>query len=94
MFRAIIILMRLKARRDGTEDPIIEGLEKAGYSVVKISQANVPDLLVCKDGRAWFVECKSKYGTLRDGQAKFIEQWQGCPIIVAKTLEEVLSVIA
>lgn len=83
--------MRLKARRDKSETDIIQGLEAAGYSVMQISESGKPDLLVCKDGQSWLIECKSKGGKLTPAQIKFIATWHGCPVIVAKTIEEVLS---
>lgn len=83
--------MRQAARRDKTEQAIMEALQSAGYSVIQISEAGKPDLLVCKNGKAWLVECKSKGGKLTPAQEKFIASWQGCPVIVAKTIEEVLS---
>ena len=85
--------MRLKAKRDLTETSIKEGLEASGYSVMRVSQGGLLDLFVCKDGKAWLVECKSKGGKLTPAQEKFIASWTGCPVIVAKTLEEVLDKI-
>lgn len=81
------------AKRDKTEQSIIQGLIAAGYSVMTISETGKPDLMVCKDGQAWLVECKSKGGKLTPAQEKFIATWQGCPVIVAKTLEETLDKI-
>lgn len=86
--------MRLKAKRDSTEQSIKQGLELAGYSVIQISESGKPDLIVCKDGRAWLVECKSKGGKLTPAQEKFIATWDGCPVIVAKSIEEVLRDIS
>lgn len=83
--------MRKAARRDLTETTIMQGLELAGYSVIQISEAGKPDLFVCKDGQAWLVECKSKGGKLTPKQVAFIASWSGCPVIVAKTIEEVLE---
>lgn len=79
------------AKRDKTEKSIMQGLIALGYSVMTISEAGKPDLMVCKDGQAWLVECKSKGGKLTPAQKKFIAAWTGCPVIVAKTLEEVLE---
>lgn len=83
--------MRLKARRDLTEQEIMTTLEAAGYGVIQISESGKPDLLVCKDGKAWLVECKSKGGKLRPRQVQFIATWDSCPVIVAKSASEVLE---
>lgn len=86
-------MRKYAAKRDKSEQSIIQGLQALGYSVMTISEAGKPDLLVCKDGQAWLVECKSKGGKLTPAQERFIATWTGCPVIVAKTIEEVLSVI-
>lgn len=84
-------MRKYAAKRDDTERPIIEGLTKLGYSVMTISEAGKPDLLVCKNGQAWLVECKSKGGKLTPAQEKFIATWEECPVIVAKSFEEVMK---
>lgn len=85
--------MRLKAKRDKTEQEIVITLEAAGYGVIRISQGGLLDLLVCKDGKAWLVECKSKGGKLTPKQQAFIAMWDSCPVIVAKSASEVLEKI-
>lgn len=67
----------------------------------------VPDLLVGKQGETFLVELKSittqhviskvktysyqRTGKLEQSQVKWIERWQGGPVIVACTTEEVLE---
>lgn len=68
-------------------------LEAAGYGVMQISDTGKPDLLICKDGKAWLVECKSKGGKLTPKQQVFIATWDSCPVIVAKSASEVLEKI-
>ena len=47
------------------QSKIIKQYEGLGYFVVKLIKTNkngIPDLLICKDGQAFFVEVKSNKG--------------------------------
>jgi len=53
------------------QSKIIKQYEAEGYFVLKIIKSNkngIPDLLVCKNGEAFFVEVKSEKGCLSEIQ--------------------------
>lgn len=99
--------MRLKkAHKDQNHDMIVEELEDLGYSVQSLHMVGggVPDLIVGMSGETFLVELKSETrqyngkgygygvkGRLEDSQIAWIERWQGGPVIVACTTEEVLA---
>jgi Holliday junction resolvase len=56
---------------------IIKQYEAEGYFVIKLIKTNkngIPDLLICKDGAAFFVEVKAKNGKLSEIQKYRIEE--------------------
>jgi len=78
-----------QAKRDQSEPAIIETLESLGYSVLRLSVKDGPDLVAAKKGvvcvnndgtnlygpEVLFIECKTGKGKLRPGQQKFAERW-------------------
>ena len=63
--------MRYAAKRDTTEPAIVDALQRFGCTVVRLSQAGVPDLLVrTPDGCAHLVECKAPHGTRTPAQSE------------------------
>lgn len=78
-------------QNDANQKEIVAALRKLGYSVLIIGQPL--DLLVSSATEMWLVEIKSKTGKLNEKQEKFILGWRGKPIIVARTLEELLEAI-
>lgn len=79
-------------KRDATEQEIVSALRAVGATVEKLSQRNVPDLLVGWRGRNILIEVKSKSGKLTDGQHEWRERWRG-EIHVARSAEEALEII-
>ena len=79
--------MRRAARRDLNERAIVMALEKAGCSVIRISQPGVPDLLVGRYGRNMLLEVKSRDGTLTEDQEQWHARWRGQVAIVRDELE-------
>jgi len=77
------------AKRDASEAGIIRTLESLGYSVLRLSVQDGPDLIAAKKGvvcvnndgtnlygpEVLFIECKTGKGKLRPGQQKFAERW-------------------
>jgi len=64
---------------------IIKRLELQGYYVVKLIKTNkngIPDLLAIKDGKARFIEVKTKEGVLSELQKEVITQLKnkGCQV--------------
>ena len=56
---------------------LIKHYEKQGYMVVKLILTNkpgIPDLMLLKDGKASFIECKREGGKPRDLQKYRIEE--------------------
>lgn len=79
--------MRRAAKRDAVEAAIVLALHQCGCRTKKLSQEDVPDLLVKKpDGSIHIVECKDRRGTLTPGQRRFIEAWGEVPLL--RTAEE------
>ena len=84
--------MRYAARRDESEAAIVAALRAVGAVVWRLSQPDIPDLLVAHRGAYALVECKSPGGKLESGQRGFMDDaaQQGCKVIVAYTAEDAL----
>ncbi len=83
--------MRRAAKRDTVELQIVETLKRTGWSVVCLSQAGIPDLLIYRRGHWSFVECKSTRGTLTDHQAAFNAEWRGPTPLIFRSVEDVFA---
>jgi hypothetical protein len=85
--------VRTAARRDLAEDDIVTALRGAGYTVHKISDEGIPDLLVSRHGAGkWLLlEVKSIGKTLTKAQEKFFAQTEGCPRYMVTTAEDALK---
>lgn len=87
------------AKRDKTETDIVDALRSVGAVVHHISQAGLPDLLVCfynpltHTHETYLLECKSKGGKLTPAQVAFMETWEGDNLFVVKTVDEALRAI-
>jgi hypothetical protein len=81
-------LVRRAAKRDQSEKAIVEYLRKAGWSVLKLSLEDAPDLLCGRHGATVLIECKSGNKKLRPGQAKWGREWKGDPPYVIRTVDE------
>lgn len=84
--------MRFAAKRDVTEPAIVRALEAAGWTVLKISDTGLPDLLCMRRGVVRFLECKSPGGTLTPAQAAAFQRFAGALVTVhvVRTPEEAL----
>ena len=61
--------IRHNPKRDANETRIVRELEQLGFKVIRINQANIPDLLVMHPrGGMVLVEVKTKRGRLSPGQ--------------------------
>jgi Holliday junction resolvase len=61
------------------QSKVIKHFELKGYLVVKIIQCNkngMPDLMLLKDGKTFFIECKTEKGRLSELQKYRHEQLQ------------------
>lgn len=80
--------MRRAAKRDASENAIIDAAIAAGCKVQYLSQGGgVPDLLLKRPDGTWLpVEVKSPGGTLTPQQVKWIAHYG--PIPVVESVEE------
>lgn len=91
--------MRLRARIDGNQNEIVEGLRRRGYSVQVLSMVGkgFPDLLVGAKGRNVLIELKDpskppSKRKLTDDEQKFFDCWRG-QVHKVETIEEILNII-
>lgn len=84
-------LHRFDAKRDSNEKAIVEVLEKRGYVVDRISAPGFPDLVVSKNGAAWFVEVKGPGRPFTDKQVKWRARWRGPAPYTLRTIEDALA---
>ncbi len=87
--------MRHAAKRDTTEPAIIAALQRAGWSVIRLSDTGAPDLLAIRHGVVRPVECKSPGGALTPAQRKAFLSWAaaGLPVTVAYTPDEAIAAV-
>ena len=81
---------RVNAKRDANEKDIVEVLEKRGFNVERVSAPGFPDLVVSKNGSAWFVEVKRPKGTFTQAQLEFRTRWQGPKPWTLRSVEDAL----
>jgi hypothetical protein len=82
-----------QAKRDQSEPAIIETLESLGYSVLRLSVKDGPDLIASRRGTGnLLIECKSGKKKLKPGQQKFADKWP-CKVFVFRTPEDVLEAL-
>lgn len=84
---------RRAPRRDQNEAAIIAALRATGATVVQISAAGVPDLLVGYQGQNYLIECKLGRNGLTPAQKEWHQSWEGNRIYVARTEEDALRAI-
>lgn len=87
--------MRWSAKRDDTERGIVSALERAGWTVVRMSDKGLPDLLCMRRGVVRFLECKSPGGTLTPAQTAAFQRFAGALVTVhvVRTPEEALMAV-
>lgn len=98
--------VRRAARRDATEDAIVNALRAVGCSVAYWGADDAPDLVVGRLGRNYLMEVKQPIGPrggssqsgqhLSEGQVKWHRDWRGHVTVVRSALEalEVVGVRA
>ena len=94
--------MRRAARTDGTHVARKSDFEACGCTVVDLHAtgiAGLPDFLIGCLGVNHLVECKdpdTAYGRegLNQRQTRFAQHWNGGPVEVVRTLEDVLGLVA
>ena len=88
--------MRLtkNAKRDQSEGPIVEALKLYGFSVIRISVKDVPDLVIGKGGWTRVAEVKTGKKKLRPNQEDWWTRWGGNPRLVLTDVPDVAVVAA
>jgi hypothetical protein len=93
------------SKKDANHAEIIDAMRKAGMAVLDLSRMGkgVPDLLVSipphSVGMTVLADVKNpktRYGRkgLNGLQKKFAEDWQGSPVYLVRTVEDVLNMAA
>lgn len=84
---------RYAKKRDSNEAEIVTALEAAGAQVERLDRP--VDLLVGFSGQTFLMEVKDPAGRnrLQPGQAQFIRDWSGGPVVVVRSIEEALAAI-
>jgi hypothetical protein len=93
------------SRKDANHAEIVDAMRKAGLAVLDISKMGrgVPDLIVSipphaigKTVLADIKNPKTRYGQkgLNGLQKKFADEWQGSPVYLVRTIEDVLNMAA
>jgi Holliday junction resolvase len=78
-------------RRDLNQSAIVRVLRDAGATVVITADigGGFPDLVVGWRGKTYLVEVKN-LTQLSEKQLEFIERWRGGPVIVLRTVDDVV----
>lgn len=93
-------MTRYNKKKDANQNPIVQELTQAGYSVQDMSTigGGLTDLLVGgidrRDGvrKNWLIEVKTKKGKLNPRQEEWHGNWRG-PVYVVRTPNEALLVV-
>jgi Holliday junction resolvase len=78
-------------RRDLNQSATVRALRDAGATVVITADVGggFPDLVVGWRGKTYLVEVKN-LTQLSEKQLEFIERWRGGPVIVLRTVDDVV----
>jgi Holliday junction resolvase-like predicted endonuclease len=66
-----------RGQRDKAEPDVIDTLKRLGWSVLRVSVKNGPDLVASKAGRTCVIEVKTGKKALRPGQQHWVATWPG-----------------
>lgn len=88
--------MRHAAKRDDVEPAIVDALEAAGWTVVKVSDKGFPDLACFRRGVVRLLECKGPDGDLTPAQEKTFRRIGAAHVTVhvVRTPTEALLAVA
>lgn len=84
-----------RGKADRNQPEIVEALERAGASVVDLTDLGkgVPDLLVGREGHTVLMEVKGEKAKLRPSQEAFLREWRGAPVTVVRSVDEALCAV-
>jgi hypothetical protein len=77
-------------KRDASEPAVVDALEQCGWSVLRISVTNGPDLVVSRAGRTAVVEVKTGKAKLKAGQTAWRDRWAGA-VAVLRSVDDVIA---
>lgn len=83
--------MRRAAKRDTSEESIVETFRALGWSVLRISDKGAPDLLVGRQQHLVLVEVKTGKGKLTTHQERWHQVWTGPKPLIFRDGTDVLS---
>ena len=86
-------LLRRNPKRDGNEAAIVAALRQVGAIVQRLSDPNVPDLLVGYHGLTVLLEVKSGANDLSELQARWMLEWRGGPCRTVYNVQDALEAI-
>lgn len=81
------------ARRDGNEIAIVKVIRQLGGSWLPISVPNGPDGALGWQGKTHLIEIKTPKGKHKPGQIEFAASWQGAPVHVVRTEDDLLLLL-
>jgi hypothetical protein len=87
--------MRYDSRVDENQSGLIQAARDMGASVLLLHRVgnSTPDILIGYHGIDQLVEVKTVKGELSDGQAKFIREWNGRKVKVARTVHDIIGIV-
>lgn len=87
--------MRWAAKRDANEEEVVQALERAGWTVVKVSSPGVADLLCVRQGVVRLLEVKRRGGRLAEAQQRTHDRLRaaGLTVPIARTPEQALEAV-
>jgi Holliday junction resolvase len=84
-------LHRRAAKRDAAEPAIVEALRALGWSILKISVKDAPDLVIARRRVTLLAEVKTGRAKLQEGQASFAQSWSGL-VVVLRSVDDVVRI--
>jgi hypothetical protein len=85
-------LHRRAAKRDTSEQAIVDTLKACGWSVVPHSSKGAPDLIIGKHGSLMlWVECKTGKRKLNPDQVKWHAAWNGSKPHVLRSVDDAIA---
>lgn len=87
--------MRRAAKRDDNEALIVRALQSAGWTVFRVSDTGLPDLMCARDGKVILLEVKAPDGTLTPAQRETFTELAkaGVMVQVVRSPQEALEVL-
>jgi hypothetical protein len=88
-----VTLHRRNAKRDANEAGLVRLARQLGATWLSLSVADGPDGILGWQGVNYLVEVKTPKGKHKPGQIEFAASWQGAPVHVVRTEEDLLHLL-